>query len=227
MLERALRRGSAAGIRFSLAFTTVTGEIAFWLVLIFALILAAGIIGIGSVGEWLNQLVVHLPSVIIGATILVVGYFASIYVRELVSSSAEAAELQTAGLLGRLAQIAILALALVIGLDQAGVDVAVLLIAFSIVAGGAVLGVVASFAAGSGTFVSNLIGARNARHLLTPGMRLRIDEVEGELLEISRTHLAFETEEGRVLLPAHRLECARTVVLTTAARPEANGGEGA
>ncbi|WP_405233372.1 mechanosensitive ion channel family protein [Lentisalinibacter salinarum] len=216
LLERALRRGSAAGVRISLAFTTVTGEIAFWLVLILALVLAAGVVGIGSIGQWLNQLVVHLPSVIIGASILVVGYFASVYLREFVASSAEAAELRTAGLLGRLAQLAVLAIALIIGLDQAGIEVAILLIAFVIILGGAVFGVVASFAAGSGTFVSNLIAARNARHVLLPGMRLRVDDVEGELLEISRTHVAVETDEGRVLLPAHRLETGRVLILTAA-----------
>lgn len=227
MLDRALRRGSAAGVRISLAFTTVTGEIAFWLVLILALILAAGVVGIGSIGQWLNQLVVHLPSVIIGASILVVGYFASVYLRELVASSAEAAELQTAALLGRLAQLGILAIALIIGLDQAGIEVTILLIAFAIVAGAAMFGLIAAFAAGSGAFAANLIGARNARHLLLPGMRLRVDDVEGELLEISRTHLALETEEGRVLLPAHRLETGRVIILTdTAGRAGEPGGAG-
>lgn len=225
LLERALRGGSSTGVRISLAFTTVTGEIAFWLVFILALVFAAGIVGIGSVGDWLNQLVIHLPSVILGAAILVVGYFASVYLREAVSSSAEADDLQSAVLLGRLVQFGTLAIAVIIGLDQAGVDVAILLIAFAVVAGGGVFGVVLSFAAGAGTFVSNLIGARNARQLLTPGMRLRVDDIEGDLLEISRTHVAIDTGDGRVLLPAHQLEAGRVVILTGDTRADTQGGE--
>ena len=225
LLERALRGGSATGVRISLAFTTVTGEIAFWLVLILAFVLAAGIVGIGSIGDWLNQLVIHLPSVIIGASILVIGYFASVYLREVVSSSGEAGDLASASLLGRLVQFATLAVALIIGLDQAGVEVAILLLAFAIVAGGATFAIVASFAAGSRSFVANLIGARNAAHLLQPGMRLRVDDLEGDLLEISRTHIAIDTGDGRVLVPAGRLESGPVVILTGATEQTVQRGE--
>ncbi len=223
-LDRAYRRGSVAGVRMSLAFVTVAGEVAYWLVLILALILAAGMVGIGSIGQWLNQIVIHLPSVIVGAVIIVVGYFFSVYLREAVASSARDGEIRAPGAIGRLVQGAAMTIAVIIGLDQAGVEVGVLKIAVAIVGGGLAVGVVVAFAAGARDHVGNLIGARNARHFLQPGVRVRIADVEGEILEISATHVALDTAEGKTMIPAATLETHRVVIVTPT--PEGQSGNG-
>lgn len=213
-LDRALRRGSAAGVRISMAFISVTGEVVFWLVLIVAVVVAAGIVGIGSIGQWINQLVVHLPSLIVGAAIVVVGYFLSVYLRELVTSSAESSEIRTSATLGRLVQVAVISVALIVGLDQAGIDVAILMIVFAVIGSGLVIGVTVAFGVGARDFVGNLIGARNARQFLQPGMHVRIGEVEGEIMEIFTTHITLDTADGKTLLPGQRLETQQVIILT-------------
>jgi hypothetical protein len=67
LLERTLRRGTAATARLSPAFISLTGELAFWLVLVFAVIVAASVAGLGGLGESLNNIVRHLPNMIVGA----------------------------------------------------------------------------------------------------------------------------------------------------------------
>jgi cytochrome c biogenesis protein CcdA len=217
LLERTLRRGTAATARLSPAFISLTGELAFWLVLVFAVIVAASVAGLGGLGESLNNIVRHLPNMIVGAAIIVVGYFLSVYLRELVSSSAESGQVAAATVLGRLAQGAALAVAIIIGLDQAGVDVAVLLILFAIGLGGTVAAVVLAFGLGARDHVGNLIGARNARDVIHPGVRLRIGEVEGEVIELSHTHVALDTSDGKLLVPARALERERVLIIAPAA----------
>jgi cytochrome c biogenesis protein CcdA len=217
LLERTLRRGTAATARLSPAFISLTGELAFWLVLVFAVIVAASVAGLGGLGESLNNIVRHLPNMIVGAAIIVVGYFLSVYLRELVSSSAESGQGAAATVLGRLAQGAALAVAIIIGLDQAGVDVAVLLILFAIGLGGTVAAVVLAFGLGARDHVGNLIGARNARDVIHPGVRLRIGEVEGEVIELSHTHVALDTSDGKLLVPARALERERVLIIAPAA----------
>jgi hypothetical protein len=224
LLERTLRRGTAASARLSPAFISVTGELIFWLVFIFSLVVAASVAGLGSVGEWLNRIVLHLPSLLVGALVVVVGYFFSVYLRELVTSSADASRVSAAATVGRLAQVAVLAVAVIIGLDQAGVDVAMLMIVVAIVGGGLMAAVVGAFGLGARAYVGNLIGARNARHFVYPGMRLRVGEVEGEVLELTHTHLALDTAEGKILLPAQLLETQRILIVAPAADEEQAGG---
>ena len=224
LLERTLRRGSAATARLSPAFIRVTGELAFWLVLIFALVVAASVAGLGAVGESINRIAQHLPNLIVGTIIVVVGYFASVYLRELVTSSAERDKIAAAGAIGRLAQGAVLAVAIIIGLDQAGIDVAVLIILFAIGLGGAVLALVIAFGIGARDYVGNLVAARNARHSVHRGLRLRVGEVEGEVLELTHTHIALDTAEGKTLVPAHRLETERVLIIAPTADPERGDG---
>jgi hypothetical protein len=223
LLERTFRSGSAASVRLSPGFVSVMGELAFWLVLLIAIVLAAGVGGLGSLGEWLNRIVVHLPSLIAGASIIVVGYFLSVYVRELVTFAGRSSQVSGSATMGRLAQGATLTVATIIGLDQAGLDVGMLMILFCIVGGGLVLGLVVAFGIGARDYVGNLIGARNARHVVQPGMRLRIDEDEGEVLELSHTHLVLESAEGRTLLPAHLLESRRIQILAPAVEEPTDG----
>ncbi len=220
LLERTFRRGSAASTRLSPAFISVTGELTFWLVLIFSLFVAASVAGLGSLGDWLNRIVLHLPSLLVGALIVVVGYFFSIYLRELVTSSADSSRVSGAATVGRLAQIAVLTVAVIIGLDQAGVDVAMLMIVIAIVGGGLMAAVVVAFGLGARHYVGNLIGARNARHFVYPGMRLRVGEVEGEVLELTPTHVALDTADGKTLLPAHVLETERVLIVAPAVDEE-------
>lgn len=223
-LSHSLHRRAAADARISLAFISVIGELAFWLVLILALVLAAGVVGVGSVGQWLNQIVTHLPSLIVGLAIVIVGYFLSVYLRELVTSTARDRGTTAAPALGHIVQAATIAIALIIGLDQAGVDVLILIVLLAISSGALLTGMVLTFVTGSRNYVSNLIGARNARTLLQAGLRIRIGDLEGEVLEISATHIALDTAEGKTLVPARHLD-TRTVVIVapTAESPPADG----
>ncbi len=223
-LDRTLRHGSAASVRLSPASISVAGELAFWLVLTLALLLAAGVAGLGSIGQWVNQIVLHLPNLIVGGAIVVVGYFLSVYLREMVTSAARRDRFGGFPGLGQLVQWSTLAIALIVGLDQAGIDAAMLMIAFAIVTGGLVIGMVVPFAVGARDHVSNLIGARNARHYLHPGARLRIGDLEGELLEITPTHIALDTAEGRTLLPAKLLETQNVLIVTPGTERQTDDG---
>jgi hypothetical protein len=224
LLERSFRRGSAAAVRLSPAFITLVGELAFWLVVILAVILAAGVAGFGSVGQWLNTIVLHLPSLVVGATIVVVGFFFSVYLRELVTATGSRGGIGTAGAIGRLTQALVMTVAVIVGLDQAGVDVATVMILFTIVGGGLMLALVLAFGLGARDYVRNLIGARQARHFLQPGIRVRIGELEGEVLEISDTHVALDTTTGRTLLPARLLQTTPIAIITPGLEDGRAGG---
>mgnify|MGYP001827850467 FL=1 len=114
--------------------------------------------------------------------------------------------------------------AVIVGLDQAGVDVAMVMILFTIVGGGLMLALVLAFGLGARDYVRNLIGAREARRFFQPGARLRVGEVEGEVLEISDTHVALETASGRTLLPARLFQTTQVSVVTPGLDQEPKGG---
>ena len=196
---------------------TVLGEVTFGLVFLFSLLIAAQVSGLASLTLWIGDALRHLPNLIVGVAIIVVGYFASIFVREIARNVGGGSHAEG---VGRSLQAAVVAVAVVVGLDQVGVDVTALVVLIGIGAAAAAGGLVAAFGIGARQHVRNLVGARNARRELHAGLRIRVGEHEGEILEISRTVVALDTAEGRLLLPAARLDEEPVLIVTDLADTE-------
>ena len=100
---------------------TVSGAIA-WIVkwfLLFAVFLAAAdILGLNSVSEFLNQVLLYIPNVVAGTAILLVCTLVAGFLAKLVRSSVQAAGLQSADLLGSVTQWAVMIFTVLATLDQ-------------------------------------------------------------------------------------------------------------
>lgn len=211
-LDRVFRRGHLASARISDSAAQVLSTIAFWLVLFVAVAIAARIAGFSAVSAWLDQIVTYLPNLIVGVTIIVVGYVVSVVVGEQVTATARAARSGQSNVLGGLAQALILISALIIGLDQLGVDVTFLVALFAVATGAVFIGFSLAFGFGAKDFVSDLVSARDVNRVIKPGLTVRIGELEGEVLEITPTRLVLDTKDGRVLVPG-RVAAANAIII--------------
>lgn len=212
LLERSFPSGMLAEARVSQLAAVLVGEIVFWVILLISVTIAAGIAGLSTISEWLDRITAHLPNLVAGIAIVVVGYFLSVYVREQVAPGAGSGGSAQNRLLARIAQGLVVSTALIVGLDQIGIDVA-LLVALSVVSVAALLtGLAVAFALGARSHVSNLVGVRSARQHLSPGVRIRVDDIEGEILEITPTQIALTTNQGKVLLPG-RIADEKTITI--------------
>ncbi len=82
LLSRAFPRGVLAGTRISTGAATLLGELVFWVVVLVTLTVAARMAGLNAITGWLDRVTAHLPNLIAGGAIFIVGYFLSVYVRE-------------------------------------------------------------------------------------------------------------------------------------------------
>lgn len=188
------------------------GNVAFWLVILLSIALAARVAGLQLFTNWLERIVAYLPSLLGGGLILLVGYLASSAARDLVTAALESADSDQADFFGFLAQAAIFLAALVIGLEQIGVDVTMLTILFSVIVGGLLLCLALAFGLGARSFVANLIGAHQLRETLAPGQHTRIGDHEGLVIELTSTTVILATDHGRVTIPAKLFQDEITVI---------------
>jgi len=192
----------------------VLAEIIFWLLIFLVVALAARVAGFEAVSGWLDAIVAYLPNLVIGGAIIAIGFAIGTLVGEQVASTARAAGVGQSALVGRLAQTAIFITSLIIGLGQLGVDVSFLVVLFAVAAGAIGVGFSIAFGIGSGDYVRDLVSARDARRDLRPGLQVRIGEIEGQVLEISATRIAIESEDGRVLIPARQVSAGAVTILS-------------
>jgi len=219
LLSRAFPRVfGRASVSTSMA--TLVGEAAFWIVALFALAIAARVAGLTSITDWLGRVAAHLPNLLAGGVIFAGGYFISVYVREQISPRSAAKQSATRTLLGRLAQSGMVIVSLIVALDQVGIDVALIigLVVTAVALTGLAFGL--AFGIGAREHVANLIGARSAGQQLSEGVQVRIGELEGTVLEISTTQIVLDTQAGRVLVPAGRIDTEGVTILTDDSRGE-------
>lgn len=182
------------------------GKIIFWAVILFFVKFATDILGLHAVANWLDQVVAYLPTFLAGGIILVAGILLSVLVRDLTITAASTTGLPQSQLLGTLAQAATLVTALVVGLDQIGIEVSFLSNLIAIGAGAFLGSLALAFGLGGRTFVSNLIGAHFVHKQYQLGQRVRWNNREGVILEFTPTSVVLATDEGRLILPARLFE---------------------
>jgi len=128
--------------------SSVSAEIVRWIIRFVFLIAAANVLGINQITQLLNQVVLWLPNLIVAIVILLVAPILARFVRGAISVGAGEMGFTNASLLGRIAEIAIVAFAVVIAVNQLGIAQNLIDILFTAVVGAAALALGLAFGLG-------------------------------------------------------------------------------
>jgi hypothetical protein len=101
--------------------SVVAGELVKWLVRLVFLVAAANVLGLTQVSELLNDVLLWIPNLIVAAIILLVAPLLARFVRGAIEVGAGEMGFANASLLGRIAEIAIIAFAVIIAINQLGI----------------------------------------------------------------------------------------------------------
>ena len=182
----------------------LAGNIMFWITLAYTVSAAAEQLGLITFANWVLGLLGYLPRVLISAFILFIGYLVSSGVRNIVMAVADASGFQHGLSLGHLASGLILAFTLLLGLAQLGLDITVFAYII-IVAATALFGSVAlAFGIGAGDAVRNIMASHYVRKAFRTGQRVRIQGLEGEIVELTQVAVIVESGEGAAWIPARQ-----------------------
>ena len=101
--------------------SVVAGELVKWLIRLVFLVAAANVLGLTQVSELLNDVLLWIPNLIVAAIILLVAPVLARFVRSAIEVGAGEMGFTNASLLGRIAEIAIVAFAVIIAINQIGI----------------------------------------------------------------------------------------------------------
>ncbi|MDH3702023.1 MAG: mechanosensitive ion channel [Alphaproteobacteria bacterium] len=188
--------------KISESVVVIIANVIFWLVILFFLTAATNLLGLTMFAGWLDRMIGHLPNILSGILIIFAGVVVGNIVRDATVTAAQAMHSRQRTLLARGAQIFTVATIIVIGIDQIGIDITVLITVIAIVIAAVLGGLAIAFSLGSRTLVSNLIGARYLNKDYRVGEAIRVGGIEGTVLEISPVAVILETAEGRMTVPA-------------------------
>lgn len=101
--------------------SVVAGEIAKWAIRIVFLTAAANALGMPQVSNLLNQVLLWIPNLIVAAVILLVAPLVARFLRGAIETGAGSMGFTNAPLLGRIAEVALVAFAVIVAVNQIGI----------------------------------------------------------------------------------------------------------
>jgi small-conductance mechanosensitive channel len=201
--QKVVREVSVTGVaEIKSSHAAVISKTVFWVVMLFFIAAATSSLGLDFFSSWLNTLLGYVPQLLATVFIVMAGYLLGNIAGVMTESAAEASEFSQSASLGNIAKFSIFFVALIVGIEQLGINIQFITTFIIVVVGVLLFGMALAFGMGSSSFVANIIAARQAKNHFRLNEYLKIDGVEGTLVDISSTMLLLETEEGRVLMPA-------------------------
>ncbi len=177
-------------------------RIVFWLVMLLFVAAAGESLGLPGLGEWLSSFIQYLPQVIAAGVIIVIGLVLAGLADSLIYHAALEHSIGSARALGRTVQVLVIAFSVILGIGQLDLDISLLVNVVTISAAAIFGGLGLAFGLGARHQVSNIIAAQNLRSLYQIGQRIRINNIEGEIVEFTSKAVILRTEQGQALIPA-------------------------
>lgn len=128
--------------------TGVFGTLAWWLVMLGALVIASNTLDLAYVSDLLNQVILFVPRLVVALAVVVLGAYFARFVGNAVVGYCASAGVPDAATLGRLARTAVLVFAVLIALDQVRIGGDIVRQTFLVVLGGVVFALALAFGLG-------------------------------------------------------------------------------
>jgi small-conductance mechanosensitive channel len=192
---------------------TVTSRIVFWATLLFFIAAAIEALRLQAVSSVVSVFSAYLPRVLLGVVIVFAGLWMGEFARTSLARAAAHVGIAQGDAIGRVAQALVAFVAVIIAVEQVGIDSTVLVTSlvtlFAATLGAAAL----AFGLGARGTVSNIIAAHYVRKAYRVGDSVRIGDQQGRIAEITHTAVLFETEEGRVMVPTRQFSEQVSILL--------------
>ncbi len=184
------------------SYAKIARKLVFWTVMLFFFAVATNILGWDFFASWFQEIFLYLPGIITGLVVILGGFLLSNLAKSAIISAAHRAGIQQSLVMAKVVQIAIIFSAIIIGVEQIGLNIGFLSNIIVVVIAVTLAGVVLAFSLGARTLVANIIAAQYVRRHCEPGDSLHIAQTEGEIIEIAQASIVIETEQGQSIIPA-------------------------
>lgn len=178
------------------------GTACFWLVLFSSILIITDILGLTVLTQWFQGIIQYIPNLL--AAILIV--FAALMLGNLVSEALVSVGKRTgikySTTLIRIIRFAFLLLAIVIALDQIGIEIALLRDIIDIVLAALLFGAALAFGLGARTSIGNILACYYLRKRYKVGDEIKVGKTRGIIIKIDATNVIMDNEIGQVTIPA-------------------------
>ncbi len=185
----------------------------YWMILFLFLTASTETLGLPVVTIWLTGIANYLPRILTAVLIGVAGYVGANLLQTGVVRTARSLNLAATDTLGNIVRFLVIALSLLIAVDLIGIDISLVVNIIYIVIAALLLAAALAFGLGARTVVSNILASYYVRKTYEVGQRVKIDEIEGRISQITPTALILQTATEQVHIPGERFNDASSTLI--------------
>jgi small-conductance mechanosensitive channel len=190
----------------------VFGAFVFWTVFLFFVAGATEAFGLPVLSTWLTGVAFFLPRIAAALLILFAGVLLANFARDAVRAASATANVAYGDALAQVVRSVLLSVAVLIAVNELGIDITILTVTLGVVLGATCGGVALAFGLGARTAVSNIIGSHYLRQIVRVGQTVRLGDVQGEVEAITPTAIVLKNGDGRVIVPAKEFNEAVSIL---------------
>jgi small-conductance mechanosensitive channel len=172
------------------------GFVLFWAVLLVGLAGALSVLGLSSLEQTMDQIVVLSGRALVALIIMIAGVTAAGWLAELVARESENAGLRGSNVFRRAVFVTVVVVAALVAAGQLGLETSVLVLLGVVIL--ATIGLVTGLALGQGLvpLSGNIAAGRYVQEDITVGDEISVDGIEGTVEELGYAAIVVRSDDG-------------------------------
>jgi small-conductance mechanosensitive channel len=176
----------------------------FWLIIFSSILIITDLLGLRILTQWFQGILHYIPNIFAAILIILAALTLGNLVSDAIKSFSERTGLKYSSSLTTIVRFLILSLAIIIAMDQIGIEISLLVDIIDIILAALLFGAALAFGLGARTSIGNILAAYYVRKRYNEGDMIQIGKTKGKIVEINAVSIVLENEIGQLTIPASR-----------------------
>lgn len=197
---------------YQISLSKILTTVVYYVIMLMVWVAASDILGIEAISALLNDIIAYVPNLVIAFIYLLIGVFVADLARKFVQTTFESLGIPSARLISGFVFYFLIINILLGALTQAKINTEFIASNISIILGGVVLAFAIGYGFASRDIAGNIINAFYWKDKFQVGDEIEVEGVVGRVIEIERSTLVLQTDEGTAIVPMNKIS-KNTVVI--------------
>lgn len=185
----------------------VLGKLVYWVVFFIFVIVATNILNIQALSDAIVDIItIQLPRFLSAAVVFFAGVFIANIIKNFVTNAALAMNIPIGKILGTIVFYFLVVMFIIVALNQAGIDTAILNENMQIILGAILLAAALGYGLSSRDLMSNMLGSYYIKDKFHSGQKIKFSNYEGTIISKTNTSITIQKDNGnKVVIPLSKL----------------------
>lgn len=183
----------------------IVSKFVYWIILLLFFVTATDTLGWTIVSEQISKLIGFLPTLLSGIVLFILGAYIATFFRDLIAAATASLGVGGGKMISGFVFYFLMVIVTITALDQIGIDTTIITSNIVLILGAVLLSASISYGFASKDILSNMLASFFSQKTFKVGQHIRIDGIEGEIINIDSIVITLQTHTDKVVIPTREL----------------------